>query len=140
MGVRAVCHISITSQRIYTRITTWLPTTQILSARWSILPTRNISKAPISRLRCLVGISACIDKFQTTPISIFMFSIKLDSNIFIQVHTEVFRSITLFRAVFGQYLDEKKDRLDCPIGHCKLLIFRFLTFIKRLILLLIEGV
>ena len=39
--------------------------------------------------------------------------------------------------VFGQFLD-KKDRLDYPIGHCKLLIFRFLTFLNLLILLLIE--
>ena len=32
----------------------------------------------------------------------------------------------------------KKDRLDCPIGHCKSLIFRFLTFINLLILLLVK--
>ena len=34
----------------------------------------------------------------------------------------------------------KKDRLDCPIGHCKSLILRFITFIKLLILLLVKGV
>ena len=34
----------------------------------------------------------------------------------------------------------KKDQLDCPIGHCKSLIFRFITFIKPLILLLVKGV
>ena len=36
-------------------------------------------------------------------------------------------------AVFAQ----KKDRLDCPIGRCKLFIFRFLTFLNLLILLLV---
>ena len=25
---------------------------------------------------------------------------------------------------FGQYLGKKNDRLGCPIGHCKSLIFR----------------
>ena len=45
-------------------------------------------------------------------------------------------SFTHFRAVFGQYLD-KNDRLDCPIGHCKSLVFRLITFFNLLILLLV---
>ena len=53
-----------------------------------------------------------------------------------------------FRAVFGQFslnfgwflggFWAKKDRLDCPIGHCKLLIYRFITFINLLILLFVK--
>ena len=44
-----------------------------------------------------------------------------------------------FRAVFGQYLD-KKDRGDCPVGLCKLLIFRFLTLINPLVFFLVKEV
>ena len=63
--------------------------------------------------------------------------------------TPFFRRIfQFFWAVFGQFslifgwflgsFGAKKDRLDCPIGLCKLLIFRFLTFLNLLILLLVK--
>ena len=38
----------------------------------------------------------------------------------------------------SKYLDKKNDRLDCPIGHCKSLIFRLITFDNLLILLLVK--
>ena len=44
--------------------------------------------------------------------------------------------MTSFRAVNGQYLDEK-DRLGCPIGLCKLLYFREMSLNCILILLLV---
>ena len=40
----------------------------------------------------------------------------------------------------SKYLDKKNDRLDYPIGHCKSLIFRFLTFYNLLILLLVKEI
>ena len=43
---------------------------------------------------------------------------------------------SICRIVFGQSIEEN-DRLDCPIGHCKLLIFRLLVFVSLLILLFI---